>query len=114
MSTLSAALSVPGLLRRQYEPRERIDSAIVAGAAAALRYARANVPAYADRRYEVGPLTDLDDIARLPVLRKVDVIAAGTEPYHSREFADDAVRVATTSGSTGLMLRSRHDRANYE
>jgi phenylacetate-CoA ligase len=114
MSTLSAALSVPGLLHRQFDPRERIDSAIVAGVAEALRYARANVPAYAEPRYDVGPFTGLDDIARLPVLRKVDVIAAGTDPYHSREFTDGAVRTATTSGSTGMMLQTRHDQANYE
>jgi len=114
MSTLSAALSVPGLLRRQHESRERIDAAIVAGVAAALRYARVNVPAYAHPRYEVTSPTSLDEIAHLPVLRKVDVIAAGTDPYHSREFADDAVRVATTSGSTGVMLQVRHDQANYE
>jgi len=114
MSTLSAALSVPGLLRRQYAPRNRLDAAVVAGVAEMLRYARENVPAYADPRYDIGPLTSLHDIARLPVLRKVDVVAAGTDPYHSREFADDAVRHGMTSGSTGLMLKLRHDQANYE
>src|SRR5215470_10896670 len=102
MSTLSAALSVPGLLRRQYAPRDQLDAAVVAGVAEMLRYACANVPAYAHPHYDVGPLTSLDAIAGLPVLRKVDVVGAGTDPYHSREFADDAVRTAMTSGSTGL------------
>lgn len=114
MSTVSAALSVPALLREQYAPRERLDERIVAGVAEALRYARDNVPAYGDHRYELGRLMSLDDIARLPVLRKVDVLAAGTDPFHSREFDEKDVRLGTTSGSTGTMLQLRHDRGNYE
>ncbi len=114
MSTLSAALSVPGLLRQQYAPRERLDARVVEGVGAVLRYAREHVPAYADHRYDLDRLTSLDDIARLPVLRKVDVLAAGTDPFHSHEFDEKDVRVSTTSGSTGIMLQIRHDHGNYE
>ena len=114
MSSLSAAVSVIGMLRRQYQPRQRLDAAAVAGLAQALRYAREHVPAYRDPRYDIGPLTGLDDIARLPPLRKVDVLAAGVDSFHSGQYREQDVRTCTTSGSTGMMLDIWHDRANYE
>ena len=104
MSTLTAALSVPALLRRQRAPRERIDAGVVAGVDTMLRDARANVPAYAGPRYDRSPLTGLDDLVRLPVLRKVEVLAAGTTPFHSRAFAEQTARVAAGAGRRALLL----------
>jgi len=113
MSSISAAASVISILRHQFEPRERIDAATVEGVARALRYARENVPAYADPRYDI-EVTGLADIARLPPLRKVDVLAAGVESFHSREYREKDVRVCTTSGTTGMMLEIWHNKDNYE
>jgi phenylacetate-CoA ligase len=113
MSSLSAALAVPGALRTQYRSRERLDAAIVDGVRDALAYAREHVPAYADPSYHIDAVTSLDDIAALPLLRKVDVLAAGVDAYHSGEFREADVRRYTTSGSTGMMLDVWHDDANF-
>jgi phenylacetate-CoA ligase len=113
MSTLSGALAVPTVLRVQYHDRARLDRGITAGVNEALRYARANVPWYATTGYDVPPLAGLDDLSRIPLLRKVDVLDAGVERFHAPGYTADGVQVYTTSGSTGLMLQVWHDNGNF-
>lgn len=97
----------------QYRPREAMDQLIVAGVQRALDYSRQQVPAYADERYAVPPLRDLSDIARLPLLRKADVLAAGVASFHASGYHRSNVQVYTTSGTTGQVLEVWHDNANF-
>jgi phenylacetate-CoA ligase len=113
MSTLSGIASVASVMRVQHQPREVLDRAITAGVQQALRYARDVVPAYAAEGYDVPPLAGLDDVARLPLLRKADVLAAGVTPFHAPGFTRDNVQIYTTSGTTGLILEVWHDAGNY-
>jgi phenylacetate-CoA ligase len=113
MSTLSGIAFVASVLRVQYRSREALDRAITAGVQQTLRYARDVVPAYADERYDVPPMAGLDDLARLPLLRKADVLAAGVTPYHAPGYTRDNVQIYTTSGTTGLILEVWHDAGNY-
>ena len=113
MSTLSGIASVYTVLRMQYQDREKLDRAITASIQAALRYARHVVPAYAAPGYDLPPLTDLESVANLPLLRKTDVLAAGVAAFHAPGFTRDNVKVYTTSGTTGLILEAWHDGGNY-
>lgn len=113
MSTISGIASVLSVLRVQYQPREKLDQSITAGLDAALRYARDQVPAYASPSYALPPLTGLDDLAKLPLLRKSDVLDAGVTPFHAPGYSRDNVQIYTTSGTTGLILEVWHDGGNF-
>ena len=113
MSTIYAVTSVLSVLRVQYQSREKLDRAITAGVDDALRYARDRVPAYASPDYALPPMVDLDDVAKLPVLRKSDVLDAGVVPFHAPGYSRDNVHIYTTSGTTGRILEVWHDGGNY-
>ena len=113
MSTFTGVASVLGVLRVQYQSREKLDQTITSGLDTALRYARDQVPAYASAGYALPPLTGLDDLAKLPLLRKTDVLAAGVTPFHAPGFTRDNVQIYTTSGTTGQILEVWHDGGNY-
>lgn len=73
-------------------------------------YARAHVPYYADPAYDV-TIDSLEDLAGLPILDKQTVREIGPEPFWSNRsgwFQTDQ-----TSGSTGAVVRVRHDAASY-
>jgi phenylacetate-CoA ligase len=73
-------------------------------------YARGHVPYYADKRYDVR-LESLSDLTKLPVLHKETLRELGAEPFwsdHTGAFLTDQ-----TSGSTGRVVRVRHNAAAY-
>jgi phenylacetate-CoA ligase len=113
MSTIEGLLSVRSVLRAQHLDRDTLDRLTLAGLRGALAHARARVPAYAGDRYDLGHLADLAGFARLPILRKADVLAAGEDRYRDPAFTRDAVTVYTTSGTSGQILEAWHDPANY-
>ena len=75
---------------------------------AQLARCRAVVPYYRDTAgYPDAPLTDLAELAALPLLTKRIVLDAGVERFHDpavRRFRQDV-----TSGTTGTRLHLRHD-----
>ncbi len=74
------------------------------------RYARGHVEHYRDDRYDVD-LRSLSDLQRLPLLRKETLRELGPEPFwsdHAGWYQTDQ-----TSGSTGRVIRVRHDAAAY-
>lgn len=113
MSTLSGIASGWAVQRTQYRSRAQLDHDITTAVQGALDYARERVPAYQATDYAIPPLTRLDDLARMPVLRKADVLAAGVDAFHAPGFTRDNVKVYTTSGTTGVMLEVWHDGGNY-
>jgi phenylacetate-CoA ligase len=113
MSTIGGLLSVRSVLRAQYRDRHTLDRLTLTGLRDALEHARARVVAYGDARYDIGVPRDLTDFARLPMLRKADVLTAGEDRFRDPAFSRDAVTVYTTSGTSGQVLEAWHDPANH-
>lgn len=83
----------------------------LAGVNQMLAHARVRVPHYA--ALPPGPLGDLADLARFPVLTKRAVVEAGVEQFHDPTLAPRDYRTDVTSGTTGTRLEIRHDVAAY-
>ena len=113
MSSIGGLLSVRAVIRAQHLDRERLDQVALTGLRDVLRHARARVAAYGDDRYDLGTPRDLADFARLPLLRKADVLAVGEDRFRDPAFTRDQVIVYTTSGTSGQILEAWHDPANY-
>ena len=113
MSSIGGLLSVRAVIRAQHLDRDRLDQLALTGLQDALRHARTRVAAYGDDRYGIGTPRDLADFARLPLLRKADVLAAGEDRFRDPAFTRDQVIVYTTSGTSGQILEAWHDPANY-
>lgn len=112
MSMLSTIANVSTVLRVQYEDREELDRRIITGLQAVLSYARDRISAYGGAEYDIPPLRNLDDLARLPLLRKAEVLKAGVTPFHAPGFCRENVQTYTTSGTTGQILEVWHDDTN--
>lgn len=104
LASLLPVLLAPHRSRRSIERRALL------GLRAVHAHARAHVPYYADPAYDV-TIDALADLARVPVLHKETVRDGGPEPFWSDRpgwFQTDQ-----TSGSTGRVVRVRHDAASY-
>lgn len=93
-------------------PRAETDRLTLDGLREVLAFARANVPHYADPRYDVR-LDSLADLARLPILDKAAVLDGGPSRFHAPGLTPKDYRVDRTSGTTGRVLEVRHDVAAY-
>ncbi|MER7506380.1 hypothetical protein AB0L05_29765 [Nonomuraea pusilla] len=103
---------VAGAFAAIRRPRAETDRRTLAGLRAMLALARADVPYYADSRYDL-PLDRLADLAAFPILDKRTVLAAGVTRFHAPGLRESDYRVDRTSGTTGQVLEVRHDVAAY-
>ncbi len=117
---MDGVLQLIGLQRRQWWPRERLEVWQLKRLRNLVRHAQARVPFYERLYREAGvdaaSVESLDDLRRLPVVRREDLqsrpreelVARGTEPARC---------IATrTSGSTGVpleILSLRRDRSVF-
>lgn len=100
----------PAVLRAPHRSRAAIERRALRGVRDMLGHARRHVPYYADAAYDV-PIATLGDLASLPLLRKDLIRGTGPEPFHAPWSG--WYQVDATSGSTGRVLRVRHDAAAY-
>jgi phenylacetate-CoA ligase len=97
-------------LRAPRRSRAAIERRTLRGIQRLHAFARAEVAYYRDDpAYDV-PIGTLDDLAKLPVLRKPVV---RTEPERFHAPTRGWFQIDTTSGSTGHVLRVRHDADAY-
>lgn len=111
MTAARELLAVPRALGMQYQSPTRIATAQLRGMRAVLAHARATVPYYRKLRYDV-PLVRLDDVARLPILQKAEILRRESE-FRSSLVADDDVVMTRTSGTSGRRVNVAHDRRHF-
>jgi len=99
------------VLRAPRRPRSAIEERAVRGIQEMLRYARERVPYYADPAYD-RDIATLADLATLPMLRKEIVHRVGPEPLCPTGWRG-WFQVDASSGTTGLVIRVRHDAGAY-
>jgi phenylacetate-CoA ligase len=81
---------------------------------ALLAHCRAAVPYYRDSPdYPDRPLTDLAELAALPLLSKRFLLDTGVERFHDPTLRPRRYRLDITSGTTGTRLEIRHDVDGY-
>jgi phenylacetate-CoA ligase len=79
-----------------------------------LAHCRAAVPHYRDSAdYPDRPLTDLGELAALPLLSKRILLDSGIERFHDPTLRPRQYRVDVTSGTSGARLEVRHDVDGY-
>jgi phenylacetate-CoA ligase len=112
---LREALDIPVTLLRQYASPAAIERRKLRWINEMLAFSRRHVPYYrGDARYGHAPLTDLAELADLPILEKPtlrerplpDLLADGSQDRPYRQFQ--------TSGSTGHRVTIRHDQRTHD
>jgi phenylacetate-CoA ligase len=111
MTAVRELLAVPRALAMQYQAPTRRAAAQLRGMRAVLAHARATVPYYQKARYDV-PLVRLDDVARLPILHKAEILGRESD-FRSSRVADDDVVMTRTSGTSGRRVSVAHDRGHF-
>lgn len=111
MTAVSELLAVPRALGMQHQSPARIAAAQLRGMRAVLAHARATVPYYGKARYDVS-LVRLDDVARLPILQKAEILRRESD-FRSSLVADDDVVMTRTSGTSGRRVNVAHDRGHF-
>jgi phenylacetate-CoA ligase len=97
-------------LRAPRRSRAALDRAALRRIRAMLDHARAGIAYYGGPEYDVR-LDTLADVARMPLLRKETLLALGVERFHAplRGWVQEDL----TSGTSGQLLRVRHDAGAY-
>lgn len=79
-----------------------------------LAHCRTAVPYYRDSAdYPDQPLTDLAELAALPMLSKRKLLDTGIERFHDPTLRPRHYRTDVTSGTSGIRLKIRHDIDGY-
>jgi phenylacetate-CoA ligase len=105
--------SLPAVLRAPRRAERAVREQALRGVREMLDHARAHVPHYREDPAYAGGLTDLAGLAALPILDKRAVLAAGPERFCDPRLSPRDYHVDSTSGSTGVRLRVRHDERGY-
>lgn len=105
---------LPTVMRAEHRSPERIRQRALRGVNQMLAYARAQIPYYREHPgYPDHPLSDLAELAQLPLLDKRAVLDAGMERFHAPDLPSWRYRTERTGGSTGTLLVVRHDIDSY-
>lgn len=105
---------LPRVLRAPRHPAGTVRDRALRGVREMLDHCRANVPYYRDNPdYATAGLTDLADLAKLPLLDKLTVREIGAERLCQPGLSPKDYHVDVTSGSTGVRLQVRHDERCY-
>jgi phenylacetate-coenzyme A ligase PaaK-like adenylate-forming protein len=99
---------------RQFGDAERLARMRLRRLDEMLAYCRAHVPFYGDPRYDVGPLTSLADLARLPLLTKQDLRSRSREAFYAAGVDLERCWAHGTSGTTGERILAVHDRRTFD
>jgi phenylacetate-CoA ligase len=112
MTAVRELLAIPRILRAPHEPPEQVAARQLRSMRAMLHHARHTVPHYGSVRYDV-PLRRLDDVARLPVLYKAEILERGEAQFRSSQIRDGDVVMTRTSGTSGQRVNVAHDHDHF-
>lgn len=101
------------LRRSQWRPREELQAMQLAKLNELLRHAWETVPFYRDRGPAPGPLTSLEELSTLPLLRKDDLRTRETQLV-SAAYRRSRILEIHTGGTTGKPLSIHCDRATLQ
>lgn len=99
---------------RQFGDAERLARTRLRRLDEMLAHCRASIPYYADSRYDVGPLTSLDDLSRLPLVTKDDLRSRPPEDFLAAGVDLASCWTHGTSGTTGERILAVHDRRTFD
>lgn len=109
------AVNIPVTMVRQYASPERIRQRKLRWINEMLAYARERVAYYReDDRYGQTSITDLSELANLPVLEKTQLRERPTEDFLADGVDLDRSRRFQTSGSTGHRVTVWHDAVTHD
>lgn len=109
------AFNIPVTMVRQYAGPDSIRRRKLRWINEMLTHSRERVPYYRqDDRYHIGPITDLAQLERLPVLEKAVLRERPTEDLLAEGIDLDTCRRFQTSGSTGHRVTVWHDAVTHD
>jgi len=109
------AFNIPVTMLRQYNSAERLRRRKLRWINEMLKHSRERVSYYRDdSRYELTTITDLAELAALPVLEKAVLRERPTEDFLADGIDLDGCRRFQTSGSTGHRVTVWHDAVTHD
>ncbi len=98
----------------QYSNREKLEKRQLNKLRKLLSHSRRSVPIYSnDRNYDIS-LGTLEDVGKLPILRKCDLQDSGKEFQDQSYIKKNKAILCITSGSTGEPTRIYHDKFCFD